>query len=60
MSSTNQSAPPKLAHIDPADNKTPGNTTNDNPMMNAIESEAAIFAKTINKLVKSNTTLSKP
>jgi len=60
MSSTHQSAPPKLAHINPADDKTPGNTTDENLMMNTIEREATVFAKAINKLIRANTTSSKP
>jgi len=60
MSSAHQSTQPELAHIVLVDNETPGKTTDENPMMNTIESEAAVFAKAINKLVKSDTTLSKP
>jgi len=60
MSSAHQFAPPKLAHINPVDNETPGNTTDENPIMKAIESKATIFTNAIDKLVKSNTTLSKP
>ena len=60
MSSTHQSTQPESAHIDPMDYETPGDTTNENPMMNAIESEATVFAKAIDKLVKSITTSSNP
>jgi len=42
------------------DKDTPGDTTDENPMMNAIKSKAAVFAKAINKIIMSNTTLSKP
>jgi len=60
MSSTHQSAPPESAHLDPVEDEIPGNTTDKNPTMNTIESKATIFAKAIDKIIKSNTTSSKP
>ena len=42
------------------DNKTPGNMTDEHPMTNAIKSQATIFTKAIDKLIKANTTSSKP
>src|SRR5882724_8732224 len=47
MSSAHQSIPPELAHIAPVDDETPGDTTDENPSMNTIESKAAVFAKAI-------------
>src|SRR5882724_8104293 len=60
LSSIHQSTPPESAHLDPMNNEIPGNTTDKNPTMNTIESKATIFAKAIDKIIKSNTTSSKP